>query len=75
MPASHALMMKISAGDASRSSEPTRRPAGAPSIGLPIDHILVRPPAHIDTLTRMKDSLGSNHFGLIKVVFYYNHMI
>ena len=31
VPASHALTMKNSAGDASRSSEPTRRPAGAPS--------------------------------------------
>ncbi|AMM86167.1 hypothetical protein AZF01_19015 [Martelella sp. AD-3] len=49
----------------SHAHEPRTWPAGAPSIGLPIDHILVRPPAHIDTLTRMKDSLGSNHFGLI----------
>ncbi|TNB49668.1 hypothetical protein FF124_01535 [Martelella lutilitoris] len=54
-----------STGLRSHAHEPRTWPVRAPSIGLPIDHILVRPPAHIDKLARMEDSLGSNHFGLI----------
>ncbi len=54
-----------STGLNSHAHEPLTWPVSAPSIGLAIDHILVRPPAHIDTLVRMEDSLGSNHFGLI----------
>ncbi|QQM30481.1 endonuclease/exonuclease/phosphatase family protein [Martelella lutilitoris] len=54
-----------STGLRSHAHEPRTWPVSAPSIGLPIDHILVRPPAHIDTLARMEESLGSNHFGLI----------
>lgn len=46
-------------------SEPNTIPVAAPAIGLAIDHVFVRDPLRIKTLTRVPDSLGSNHFGLI----------
>ncbi|MBB4122708.1 endonuclease/exonuclease/phosphatase family protein [Martelella radicis] len=62
-PTVQAFMQEV--GLRSHAREPRTWPVSAPSIGLPIDHILVRPPAHITALSRMKDSIGSNHFGLI----------
>ncbi|AJY48110.1 hypothetical protein TM49_10370 [Martelella endophytica] len=56
--------MKAS-GLRAHAHEPRTWPVNIPAIGLPIDHILVRAPAHIDSLKRMPDALGSNHFGLI----------
>ncbi|TPW31726.1 hypothetical protein FJU08_08260 [Martelella alba] len=44
--------------------QPKTWPVAAPSLGLAIDHIFVRPPAHIDRLQRIEDNLGSNHYGL-----------
>jgi endonuclease/exonuclease/phosphatase (EEP) superfamily protein YafD len=32
---------------------------------VPIDHVYVRAPLKIKTLTRMPDALGSNHDGLV----------
>ena len=43
-------------------------PVEAPAIGLPIDHILVRAPAHIGSLKRIPDNMGSNHYGLIALI-------
>ena len=48
--------------------EPATWPAELGSFGLPIDHIYVRAPLKIRSLTRLPDSLGSNHFGLIAEV-------
>ncbi|WP_176085461.1 endonuclease/exonuclease/phosphatase family protein [Martelella sp. HB161492] len=45
--------------------EPRTWPISAPSLGLAIDHILVRPPAHIDSIHRIEDNFGSNHYGLM----------
>jgi endonuclease/exonuclease/phosphatase (EEP) superfamily protein YafD len=45
--------------------EPNTIPVNAPAIGLAIDHVFVRDPLRINTLTRVPDPLGSNHFGLI----------
>ncbi|MBU1315068.1 MAG: endonuclease/exonuclease/phosphatase family protein [Alphaproteobacteria bacterium] len=45
--------------------EPATWPVEAGPIGVPIDHIFVRPPLGIAALQRLPDALGSNHFGLI----------
>jgi endonuclease/exonuclease/phosphatase (EEP) superfamily protein YafD len=45
--------------------EPNTIPVDAPALGLAIDHVFVRDPLRIETLTREADPLGSNHFGLI----------
>jgi endonuclease/exonuclease/phosphatase (EEP) superfamily protein YafD len=44
--------------------EPNTIPVEAPALGLAIDHIFVRDPLRITSLTREPDPLGSNHFGL-----------
>ncbi len=44
--------------------EPRTWPVEMPSIGLPIDHILVRQPAYIASVKRVRHNMGSNHFGL-----------
>ncbi|OHV84339.1 endonuclease/exonuclease/phosphatase family protein [Rhizobium sp. LCM 4573] len=45
--------------------EPATWPVRLGSLGLPIDHVYVRPPLKIKSLTRLPDPLGSNHFGLV----------
>jgi endonuclease/exonuclease/phosphatase (EEP) superfamily protein YafD len=45
--------------------EPNTIPVRAPAVGLAIDHVFVRDPLRIKTLTRVPDPLGSNHFGLV----------
>lgn len=46
-------------------SEPHTIPVRLPAIGLAIDHVFVRDPMRIKSLTRAPDPLGSNHFGLV----------
>lgn len=45
--------------------EPATWPIQAGSLGVPIDHVFVRPPLGIASLERLPDALGSNHSGLI----------
>ena len=45
--------------------EPATWPVRLGWLGLPIDHVYVRPPLKIRSLTRLPDPLGSNHFGLV----------
>nr|WP_272210085.1 endonuclease/exonuclease/phosphatase family protein [Marinicella sp. W31]MDC2875948.1 endonuclease/exonuclease/phosphatase family protein [Marinicella sp. W31] len=54
----------MATGLRSYAREPRTWPVGAWSLGLPIDHVLVRPPVHIKSLRRVEDNMGSNHYGL-----------
>lgn len=45
--------------------EPTTWPVGAGSFGISIDHIFARPPLLIRSTSRLEDSFGSNHYGLV----------
>ncbi len=45
--------------------EPATWPIRAGAFGIAIDHVLVRPPLRLTSVTRMDDSIGSNHFGLM----------
>jgi endonuclease/exonuclease/phosphatase (EEP) superfamily protein YafD len=53
------------AGFKSVFPEPATWPTRAGDFGISIDHVLARPPLQLKSLTRIKDSLGSNHFGLM----------
>lgn len=44
--------------------EPGTWPVLLGELGVPIDHILVKAPAHLAELTALSDSFGSNHRGL-----------
>ncbi len=45
--------------------EPTTWPVSAGSFGISIDHIFARPPLLIRSTSRLEDSFGSNHYGLV----------
>lgn len=45
--------------------EPPTWPDWAGWLGVPIDHVYVRPPLRITSLRRLPDPLGSNHYGLV----------
>lgn len=45
-------------------AEPATWPVRAGRLGISIDHIFVRPPLMLTEVTRLPDSLGSNHFGI-----------
>lgn len=45
--------------------EPTTWPVSAGSFGISIDHIFARPPLLIRATSRLEDSFGSNHYGLV----------
>ncbi|WP_162894968.1 endonuclease/exonuclease/phosphatase family protein [Rhizobium terrae] len=45
--------------------EPATWPIRAGAFGVPIDHVYVREPLKIKSLTRLPDALGSNHFALL----------
>lgn len=53
-------------------SEPNTIPVAAPAIGLAIDHVFVRDPLRIETLERVADPLGSNHFGLTAHILWHD---
>ena len=46
-------------------SEPHTWPVDYSPLGMAIDHVYVRDPLRIDSLTRVENPLGSNHFGLM----------
>ncbi|MBW9055092.1 endonuclease/exonuclease/phosphatase family protein [Rhizobium mesosinicum] len=45
--------------------EPTTWPVAAGPFGISIDHIFTRPPLLIRATSRLEDSFGSNHYGLV----------
>ncbi|QWW66657.1 endonuclease/exonuclease/phosphatase family protein [Rhizobium sp. WYJ-E13] len=45
--------------------EPTTWPVAAGPFGISIDHIFARPPLLIRSTSRLGDSFGSNHYGLV----------
>lgn len=45
--------------------EPATWPIKAGAFGIAIDHIFARKPATLMSLSRLPDSLGSNHYGLL----------
>lgn len=45
--------------------EPTTWPVAAGPFGISIDHIFARPPLLIRSTSRLEDSFGSNHYGLV----------
>jgi len=45
--------------------EPTTWPVAAGPFGISIDHIFARPPLLIRSTSRLDDSFGSNHYGLV----------
>ncbi|CAN7397563.1 endonuclease/exonuclease/phosphatase family protein [Rhizobium sp. LjRoot258] len=45
--------------------EPATWPIRAGRLGIGIDHVLARPPLRLKTVERIKDNMGSNHFGLM----------
>jgi endonuclease/exonuclease/phosphatase (EEP) superfamily protein YafD len=45
-------------------TEPATWPVGAGPLGIPIDHILARPPLTIKQTRRIDDAAGSNHYGI-----------
>lgn len=52
--------------------EPNTIPVAAPAIGLAIDHVFVSEYLKIVSLKRVPDPLGSNHFGLIADMLWYD---
>src|SRR5262249_20081766 len=45
--------------------EPATWPVRAGSFGIAIDHVFARAPLALISTSRLSDSLGSNHFGLV----------
>lgn len=45
--------------------EPTTWPVSAGPFGISIDHVFARPPLIIRSTSRLEDSFGSNHYGLV----------
>ncbi len=45
--------------------EPTTWPVRAGAFGISIDHVFARPPLLIRSTSRLADSFGSNHYGLV----------
>lgn len=45
--------------------EPTTWPVSAGPFGISIDHVFARPPLLIRSTSRLEDSFGSNHYGLV----------
>jgi len=45
--------------------EPATWPIKAGRFGIGIDHVLARPPLRLKSVERIKDNMGSNHFGLM----------
>lgn len=52
--------------------EPNTIPVAAPALGLAIDHVFVRDSLKIVSLDRVPDPFGSNHFGLIAEMLWYD---
>lgn len=47
------------------SLEPATWPIAAGPFGIPIDHVFSKAPLRLKSVSRIKDSFGSNHFGLM----------
>lgn len=45
--------------------EPATWPIRAGQFGIAIDHVLVRPPLRLISVTQIPDNVGSNHYGLM----------
>lgn len=50
--------------------EPATWPVAAPTAGMAIDHIFVADPLRFRSLTRLPETFGSNHFGLVAEIWY-----
>lgn len=57
-------------GLATAETEPETWPVTAPAIGMAIDHILLADPLRFKSLTRLGETHGSNHFGLVAEIWY-----
>ncbi|MGO4437906.1 endonuclease/exonuclease/phosphatase family protein [Rhizobium sp. RAF56] len=45
--------------------EPSTWPVAAGNFGISIDHVFVRTPVEIQSVRRIPDNMGSNHYGLV----------